>query len=107
MRFTFDQLTGTAVLPGMTANVPDDFLDALRHGMDSEHGSSTRRMTWEEEGWTCVPHRGLAPMYREYAANVVLFFAFCFLFFLPHGTVVLILIIARRRWLSWRRGNAC
>ena len=107
MRFALDQLTGTAVLPGMSARVPGDFLDALRRVMDSERGSSAQRMAGEEEGWTCVPHRGLAPMYREYAANVVMFFAFCFLFFLPHGMVVLILIVARRRWLSWRKGNAC
>ena len=112
MRYTFDELTGTtAVLPGTTARVPEDFLVVLRRGEDpmsnnnvhaqrESSPSRTAMMTGDEEGWTCVPHRGLAPAYREHAANVVIFFAFCFLFFLPHATVVLILVVARRRWLS-------
>jgi len=112
MRYTFDELTGTAaVLPGTTARMPKDFLVVLRRGEDpmsnnnvhaqrESSPSRTAMMTGDEEGWTCVPHRGLAPAYREHAANVVIFFAFCFLFFLPHATVVLILVVARRRWLS-------
>lgn len=86
MRWTFDQLSGNADLPGGTAT-PQDFVTV---------GQQNSNMKKHE--WICVPHRGLASVYHEYAANITMFITFCTLFLLPHGMCVWILILARRKW---------
>ena len=101
MKYTFDELSSTSTLPSMMAKMPQDFLTVQRRT-----NSNTRRGSHVEEvGWTFVPHRGLASLYCMYVANVVLFLAFCFLFFLPHGSFVLIVVIARRRWSRRKNGD--
>ncbi|KAL7540896.1 hypothetical protein ACHAXR_012587 [Thalassiosira sp. AJA248-18] len=96
MKWTFDQLSGNTELPGMTAP-PQDFLTVGHQNPNADNPQM-------EHEWICVPHRGLASIYHEYAANITMFFTFIFLFFLPHGIFVWLLVAARRRW-SQRGGT--
>mmetsp|Transcript_16622 Transcript_16622/g.35917 ORF Transcript_16622/g.35917 Transcript_16622/m.35917 type:complete len:661 (+) Transcript_16622:84-2066(+) len=86
MRWSFDQLSGGSDLPGITAKLHDFLTLGNRYNAPLEHE------------WICAPHRGLASIYHEYAANIITFFNICFLFFLPHGIFLLLLIQARRKW---------
>ena len=86
---------------GVTVDVADVDVD-VRVRINDQFGRGSHV---EEVGWTFVPHRGLASLYCMYVANVVLFLAFCFLFFLPHGSFVLIVVIARRRWSRRKNGD--
>ena len=96
--WTFDQLSGKTSLPGMTATVHDFSAAAHQHfamlASDLDHH------------WTCVPHRGLAPPYHYYAANVIMFLTFSFLFFLPHAFLVVLVVALRRRWHRYRSKEA-
>ncbi|KAL3759827.1 hypothetical protein ACHAWU_007571 [Discostella pseudostelligera] len=91
LTYTFDELSGSVDLPGMTAKFPRDFL-TVRGKNPSLYNSQMG------DDWICVPHRGVASIYHEYAANVGMFLSFCFLFFLPHGTVVYLLVITYRKF---------
>lgn len=93
MRYKFDELNGRTDLPGMTARMPQDFLIVRRENSNVVNESQTRM-----DGWICVPHRGLASIYHQYAAMIVMITTFCILFFLPHGAFILIIIYAWRRW---------
>jgi hypothetical protein len=87
LTYTFEELSGNVDLPGMTAKFPQDF-STVRD----------KRTNIHEDDWICVPHRGLASIYHEYAANIGMFLSFCFLFFLPHVSVVSLLVISYRKW---------
>lgn len=93
-RWTFDQLSGDAPLPGRTAKFPEDFASML--SQKTYHGRN------DDEEWICVPHRGNASVVREYVANVIMFFIFCFLFFLPHLLMGYLFVLVRRRYRNKR-----
>ena len=88
MKWTFDQLSGNSNLPGSTPST-QDFLTL-----------NEKSQTGDE--WVCVPHRGLANKYHGYAANTIMFFTFCFLFFSPHAIIVWVLMWAKRMWVQRR-----
>eukprot|EP00585_Thalassiosira_rotula_P002453 CAMPEP_0196132890 /NCGR_PEP_ID=MMETSP0910-20130528/2327_1 /TAXON_ID=49265 /ORGANISM="Thalassiosira rotula, Strain GSO102" /LENGTH=761 /DNA_ID=CAMNT_0041392541 /DNA_START=40 /DNA_END=2325 /DNA_ORIENTATION=+ len=98
-RWTFDQLSGNTDLPGTTAKLRD-FVNAgnVEYYPDSNNARS-------EHEWICVPHRGLASVYHEYAANIMMFFNICFLFFLPHGVIFWLFVVARRKWCRWKNAG--
>mmetsp|Transcript_24599 Transcript_24599/g.49015 ORF Transcript_24599/g.49015 Transcript_24599/m.49015 type:complete len:743 (+) Transcript_24599:280-2508(+) len=89
-RWTFDQLSGDAPLPGMTAKFPEDFASML--------SQKTYRERNDDEEWICIPHRGNASVVREYVANVIMFLVFCFLFFLPYLLMGVLFVRVRRRY---------
>ena len=91
LTYTFEELSGRANLPGMRAKFPHDFLTVW--------GKNTTAPTSQTRNdWICVPHRGLASIYHEYAANVGMFISFCVLFFLPHCTIACFLVITYHKW---------
>ncbi|KAL7532916.1 hypothetical protein ACHAWF_004284 [Thalassiosira exigua] len=91
LRWTFDQLSGNADPPEATAT----FQDFATVGRGQESYANPMR---EDQDWICVPYRGFAPTYHEYASRVVMFVAFCSLFFFPHAILVLLLVAARKKW---------
>ena len=98
MRYTFDELSGSVSFPGTSARTHDFLI--------GQHLKDVRKesLQTKNDGWICVPHRGFASMYHEYASMVIMITTFCVLFFLPHGVLLLILIIAWQQ-LSKRRKN--
>jgi hypothetical protein len=98
MRYTFDELSGSVSFPGTSARIHDFLIG--RHLKDVRKES----LQTKNDGWICVPHRGFASMYHEYASMVIMITTFCVLFFLPHGVLLLILIYAWQQ-LSKRRKN--
>jgi len=93
-RWTFDQLSGIVDLPGMTANA-QDFLTSR----------SKFNLPLENDEWICVPHRGLPSLHHEYAANIIMFFTFCTLFFMPHAVIISLLWWIRRWWSRKRKSR--
>lgn len=100
MRYTFDELSGSGSFPGTSARMPHDFLIG-RHLQDVGKES----LQTKNDGWICVPHRGFASMYHEYASMVIMITTFCVLFFLPHGVLILILIYVWQQWSKRRTNN--
>ena len=101
MRWTFDQLSGKAPLPGMSATYPNDFLTQYRHqnNLQIEHvGDATNGK------WVCVPYRGIPSMAHVYLSNFVMLLVFCILSFMPHMSVVASIIFLCRGYIS-RRGS--
>jgi hypothetical protein len=92
MRLTFDQLSGKANLPGMTASLKD-FMTAQDPAILEKTNNE----------WICVPYRGMPHIAVVYASNFIMFLVFCSLFFLPFVVVVAFLIAVRRRWLRWKQ----
>lgn len=88
MRWTFDQLSGKAHTPGMTAT----FLEFKAADQNSDP-------TTARDDWICVPYRGMPHPAKIYASNVVMFIVFCALFFLPHVTFVASILAIKRRLL--------
>ena len=101
MRYTFDELSGSVSFPGTSARMPHDFFIG-RHLQDV----GKELLQTKNNGWICVPHRGFASMYHEYASMVIMITTFCVLFFLPHGVLILILIHAWQKWSKRRKSNA-
>lgn len=89
MRWTFDQLSGKAHMPGMTAS-REDFVTMMQRKS-------------EDDQWICVPYRGIPNTLTVYASNFIMFIVFCLLFFLPHYTIAAITLLLRRRWLTRRQ----
>lgn len=100
MRYTFDELSGSVKFPGTSAKIPHDFWIGRRL-QNVEHKS----LLTASGGWICVPHRGFASIYHEYASMVIMITTFCVLFFLPHGVLILILIYALQQWSKRRKSN--
>jgi len=82
-RWTFDELSGSTNLPGMTAKV-GDFASLGRSTSD----------------WICVPYRGLPSALHYYAAIAVQFVAFCSLSFLPYIVMTAAFVVGRKKWRS-------
>ena len=95
MRWTFDQLSGNDVMPGMTAS-KNDFLS-----VNKERNINSNRTPSKEE-WVCVPYRGLPPSFMVYASNLMMFVVFSILFFLPHATMLAFIMVLNRLWKFYR-----
>jgi len=85
MSWTFDELSGNTHARGNTARYPQDYFSVNVENLD--------------DGWLCIPHRGIPSVFGEYVANTIMFISFCILFFFPH---VIMLYLVRKLWLYWK-----
>ena len=83
MSWTFDELSGNTPMKGNSTQYLQDYLSIENF----------------DDGWICIPHRGITTVFREYVANTIMFISFCILFFFPH---VIMLYLVRKLWLYWK-----
>ena len=87
MSWTFDELSGNTRMKENNEQYLQDYSSMNIENLD--------------DGWLCIPHRGITSIFQEYVANTIMFISFCILFFFPHA---IMLYLLRKMWLScWKR----